>query len=193
MARTVTPSLVDINIDSLSEKLSNTEISYNSLNEISDTIMKSYCSALDESMQDIYNEIISTNGNYDPRLLDIHCLKLTNILFFMQDKLESVGLKEDISRSLAKESYNRAYLDNQAKDAAGKNKTTVAESTAVAEEKSKEEQVVTFLYNRCYKLLKQKIDSGYEMVNTLRKIITKNIQEMSLSRFDNKVILGKDE
>ena len=137
-------------------------------------------------MQNIYTDIVVSKGDYNPNLLDMYCLELTNILYFMQQKLEDIGLKEDISKALAQEQYNKAYLDNQVKDASKTNKTTVAELTAIAQEESKKEQIITFVYDRCYKLFKAKIDSGYEMVNTLRKIITKNIQEMSLSKFSDK-------
>lgn len=175
--------LIDIKDTDLDESLSNTEMSYATLNEVGDKIIKSYSTALDDVMQKIYKDIILASGNYDDRLLDQYCLELTNVLYFMQDKLEAIGLKEDISKALAQEQYNKAYLDNQIKDTTKTNKTTVAELTAIAQEESKKEQVVTFIYDRCYKLFKEKIDSGYEMVNSLRKIITKNIQEMGLSRF----------
>lgn len=175
--------LIDISAESLDDTLNNTEVSYEMLNEVGNKIINMYASSLDSVMQRIYTDIVMTNGEYDTRLLDQYCLELTNVLYFTKEKLEAIGLKEDISKALAQEQYNKAYLDNQVKDSTKTNKTTVAELTAIAQEESKKEQVVTFIYDRCYKLFKEKIESGYEMVSSLRKIITKNIQEMSLSHF----------
>ena len=83
----------------------------------------------------------------------------------------------------AKESFNDAYLKNRLKDAENRNKTTVAELTALAEDASKYEAVLNSLYSRVYKQIKFKMDAGYDMVNTLRKIITKRMQDQSLSMY----------
>ena len=179
--------LVDISEEQLNLAMNEAEVSFVSINEVSEKIMSSYSQSLEEVMKKIYVNIIQTEGNYNPRLLDQYCLELTNILYFMQGNLETIGLKDDISKALAQETYNNAYLNSQIKDAGKNNKTTVAELTALAQEESKQESIVNFIYSRCYKLLKQKIDAGYEMVGTLRKIITKNIQEMQLSKFDNNI------
>lgn len=176
--------LLDIKEEELDETLNNTEVSFAMLNEIGNKIISRYTSSLEDVMRRIYENVVSKNGDYDPQLLDQYCLELTNVLYFMQQNLEDIGLKEDISKALAQEQYNAAYLDNQVKDATKTNKTTVAELTAIAQEQSKKEQVITFIYNRSYKLFKAKIDSGYEMVNSLRKIITKNIQELNFTRFN---------
>ena len=37
------------------------------------------------------------------------------------------------------------------------------------------------IYSRVYKQIKLKMDAGYDMVNTLRKVISRRMQEASLS------------
>ena len=81
--------------------MKDTDDNFSLLNPLSDNIVSAYSAPLDEAMKEIYTNVISKNGDYDPALLDIYCLKLSNILYFMQTNLESVGLKDDISRSLA--------------------------------------------------------------------------------------------
>jgi len=105
------------------------------------------------------------------------------MLYFLGSKLETVGVKDDLSKLAAKESYNEAYLSNRMKDAEHRNKTTVAELTALAEDASKYETVLNSLYARVYKQIKFKMDAGYDMVNSLRKIISKRMQDQSLSMY----------
>lgn len=141
--------------------------------------MSSYTSVLDDVMQRIYTELQQDNLPVD--LLERYCLELSNVLYFMGDRLESLGIYDDISKAMYKEVYNRAYLDNQIKDTDKRNKTTVAENQAHADEVAKTQATVNAIYARAYKQVKYKIDAGQEMVNTLRKILTKRIQEMQLS------------
>ena len=82
--------------------------------------------------------------------------------------------------------YTLFYLDNQVKDTDKKNKTTIAENQAVAEEASKYESAVNSIYDRSYKIIKFKIDAGYEFVNTLRKVISRRMQETELSMYSRR-------
>ena len=77
---------------------------------------------------------------------------------------------------------------NQIKDSERKNKTTVAENQAVAEQESQYEAVVSSIYDHAYKMVKFKIDAAKDMVNTLRKIISRRMQEQQLASFGNNKI-----
>ena len=46
------------------------------------------------------------------------------------------------------------------------------------------ENVVSIVYNRTYKLIKLKTESAYELLSSVKKIITQRITEMELSRID---------
>ena len=80
-------------------------------------------------------------------------------------------------QSIYKQVYNTAYLNNQIKDAEKKNKTTVAENTAIAENSAIYEGTVNDIYNKAYKIVKNKIDAAQTMISTLSKIMSKRIQE----------------
>ena len=83
---------------------------------------------------------------------------------------------------------NKAYLSNQIKDTEKKNKTTVAENQAVAEQESQYEAVVSSIYDHAYKMVKFKIDAAKDMINTLRKVISRRMQEQQLSSFGSNKI-----
>jgi hypothetical protein len=177
--------LANVDTDKVTQLLNETEENVKYFTNISESVMVAYATDLDNIMKNIYVDIISKE-DVEYSCLERYYLELTNLLYFMGDKLEEVGIKDDLSKAAAKEVYNKAYLDNQIKDVEKKNKTTVAENQAVADESSKYETVVNSIYSRVYKQLKYKIDAGYEMVNTLKKIITKRINDDTMQNFTPK-------
>ena len=152
--------------------------------QITNSILESYTKDLDELMVDLKRDIIDNEPT--DMLLEKYLLELNNILYFLGSKLECVGIKEDISNLLTKEVYNNSYLNNRVKDTEKRNKFTVAELTALAENDSTQQGVIHSIYSRVYKQIKLKIDAGYDTVNSLRKIITRRIQETNLSSFTPK-------
>ena len=106
--------------------------------------------------------------------------------------------RSKLLKELYEEVYNKAYLSNQIKDSERKNKTTVAENQAVAEQESQYEAVVSSIYEHAYKMVKFKIDAAKDMINTLRKVISRRMQEQQLSSFgSNKIssnsVFSEDE
>ena len=125
--------------------------------------------------------------------MEKYFLELTNLIYFMGDKLEQLSIHSDMSKASEREVYNKAYLANQVKDSDRKNKTTVAENQAVAEEESKYEAVVNSIYDHAYKIVKFKIDAAKDMVGTLKKVISRRMQEEHLASFStNKTYVGDD-
>lgn len=146
---------------------------------ISDKIVESYTSDFDALMSDLKRDIIENEPN--DILLEKYVLELNNTLYFLSSKLESIGIRDDLSKMATKEVFNAAYLESREKDMERKNKTTVAELTAIAEDASKYENILNSIYSRVYKQIKMKMDAGYDMVNTLRKIITRRMQDAAMS------------
>jgi len=173
--------LIDIDKNQMDEVVQTTETNEQYFTGISDKLVTEYTADLDGLMRDLYQDAIQKDAS--DKELEKYLLELNNMLYFLGSKLETVGVKDDLSKLAAKESYNEAYLSNRMKDAEHRNKTTVAELTALAEDASKYETVLNSLYARVYKQIKFKMDAGYDMVNSLRKIISKRMQDQSLSMY----------
>jgi len=173
--------LIDIDKNQMDEVVQTTETNVQYFTGISDKLVTEYTADLDGLMRDLYQDAIQKDAS--DKELEKYLLELNNMLYFLGSKLETVGVKDDLSKLAAKESYNEAYLSNRMKDAEHRNKTTVAELTALAEDASKYETVLNSLYARVYKQIKFKMDAGYDMVNSLRKIISKRMQDQSLSMY----------
>lgn len=174
-------TLMNIDAEKMDSIVQQTEENVSYFTEISDNLVTAYTSDIDQLMHDLYEDAIKNDA--DDRMLEKYLLELNNMLYFLGTKLESVGIKEDLSKMAAKETFNDAYLQNRLKDAEQRNKTTVSELTALAEKESKYESVLNSLYSRVYKQIKYKMDAGYDMVNSLRKIITKRMQDQNLSMY----------
>ena len=169
--------LTELNVGKIDSVVESTEENSQEFTNISDTIVKAHTEELDNLMADMNNDVVKQEAS--DLVLERYCLELSNMLYFMGQKLENIGIKDDLSKLAAKEVYNDAYL-NAPTDEKGK-KPTVAELTAVAENESRYETIMNNIYSRAYKQIKFKIDAGYDMLSSLRKIISKRMQEAQLS------------
>ena len=144
-----------------------------------DIILKT-TATLDDIMRDIKNDVID-NNNIDDSLLEHYFLSLTNALYFISEQVESMGFYDGISKLNYKVAYNEAFIENKSQDIGNTKKQTITDNQIAAETNSLEEQLMNIIYSRSYKIIKIKIDSGYEMVRTLSKIISSRQQEKQLS------------
>lgn len=151
------------------------------IQEMVDKVVKEYSEDLDDLMRDLITaltqeEAISTHA------VERYYAELTNMLYFVSERIEKLNVYSDLSKAIYKEVYNTDYLNNcAAKDEKGKSLRTVAENTAIAEINSKYESTTSMIYERAYKTLKAKSDAAQEMVSTLKNILKHRIQEEYLS------------
>lgn len=168
-----------VNKNSITKLIDDVESNNDLFSDISDRIITAYTSDLDKLMSDLRVDAIENEAS--DLVLEKYALELSNMLYFMGQRLEGVGIKEDLSRMTAKEAYNATYLNPTVKN--GDKKPTVAELTATAEDASKYEFILNSIYSRAYKQIKFKVDAGYEMLGTLKKIISKRMQEAQAATF----------
>lgn len=153
----------------------------NSFSEMTTQVVTAYSGDLDAIMEDLkiavtQPEAISTDA------LERYYAELTNLIYFMADKVEKLNVYSDVSKASAKEAYNRSYLTvSTEKDEKGKSIRTVAENTALAESNSQYESTINTIYDHAYKTLRMKIDYALEMVSTLKHILKRRTQEEYVS------------
>lgn len=141
------------------------------LEEISNKLTTEFSKHLDESMQNIYH--LLKKNKMDDDEIEKSFLELTNLLYFMGDKLESLGIELTVSSARNQEIFNRLFQEAEG---------TIKDKQSVAEEGSKYEYLLKAVYESVYKRIKMKIDAGYEMVSTLKRIIMKRIAEIDLTK-----------
>jgi len=177
--------LKSTDVEKVQKLMNDTETNVDYFNSTVIQVVKKYSESLDNLMSDLYIECIK-NKNATTDILEQYYLELSNMIYFMIEKLEQISVFADMSKSASKEVYSKSYLSNQVKESGtGKNKTTVAELQAQAEIDAQYETIVSSIYDHAYKVVKGKIDSGKDMMNTLRKIITHRMTEEQLSMYGN--------
>lgn len=150
------------------------------IKEISDKLVNNYCKPLDTEMAVIRLELRENNSLTETDdTLEKHILELANILYFTGSAQEDLGIKEDTCKAIRQEVYS--FYRNEANG-------TVADKTALAELACQKETMTLAIYSRAYKKVKLRMDAGYEMLNSLKKVMNKRITEMELSnsRYINK-------
>lgn len=141
------------------------------IKEISDNLVRQYCKDLNILMLTIQGSIKS--NNVTDECLEIYILDLANTLYFTGSAQEDLGIKEDTCKAIRQEVYSKARAQSTGK--------TVADKTAQAELMTQAETMTLAIYSRAYKKVKIRMDAGYEMLNSLKKVMNKRITEMELS------------
>ena len=167
-----------VKVDKLLEE---TGVNVKYFNNACSDVVKKYSEALDDLMKEIYVVCIKNN---DTALdtLENYYLELSNMVYFMQEKVEQLGVYADMSESASKEVYSKSVISQSAtKDANGKSKTLVAEIQAQANLSAQYESVVASIYDHAYRIVKNKVGSAQDLMNALRKIISSRMAEMQLT------------
>lgn len=104
--------------------------------------------------------------------LEDFCMNLSSLIYFASGICENLGVRDDISKAIYKETYNeiRSNLD----------KGTIADKDSIAELQSREEQIISICYTRSYKIMKAKVDAAQEMLSSCKKCLSHRMQEEQL-------------
>lgn len=178
-------------MNKVNEIVKTTENNVEQFNQIANNLVIAYTNDIDNLMSRINTDVVENEASDD--VLEKYMLELSNALYFIGTKLEGMGIKDDLSKLAAKEVFNNAYLDAPV-DEKGK-KPTVAEITAMAEGESRYETIMNNIYSRAYRQIKYKVDAAYEMLASLRKILSKRMQDAMLNNSTNhgSIVFGNEE
>lgn len=106
--------------------------------------------------------------------IDDIMLQLPILLFDITDDQELVGMQSDLASQIYKEAYNEAY-----KTARG----TIADKQSVAELSAMTGKLDSVIFDRAYKIIKQKINMAIETLNAVKKVQAARQQKYELGRF----------
>ena len=141
-----------------------------------DELVNKYCHQLDELVS-AFKEVLHDKDNpITEDELDEICLKLPSYLYFIGEAQERFGIKEDIAKSVKMELYNQVHQ---------RTKGTIADKQAASEAATLEEDIVYKAYQRSYKRIKQKLEAAYELLSSIKKVISRRMGEQELSNVDS--------
>lgn len=147
----------------------------NIIDELVDELVKNTCSDLDNYISFI-QDILKNKDNPPTTLeLDDFILNLPVILFWVGDNLENLGIKEDISKAILNEKFNVAY------EKANIGKCTISDKTNKAELETQNEYIIKSVYTRAYRKVKQRLETGFELLSSCKKVITRRMNELDIN------------
>lgn len=139
-------------------------------------LVSQYCQPLDDYMGLIREILNDENNPPTNEELDRFTLNLPVLLYFTGEAQESLGIRGDVAEAIKQELYNEAY--NQA---AG----TIGDKTAAAELATQNEFIAQIGYQRAYKKIKLRMEMASEMLQSVKKVISRRMQEYDLSKVDD--------
>ena len=159
----------------------NVDTMFLNLEMLVNKLVNRYCNDLDSYMQTIDIELCTVNKPLTIEQLESYLLNLSSLLYFTGEAQEDLGIKEDACRAIKTELYNTIREQSTG---------TVAERDTAATMGSQVEALTLVIYSRAYKKVKFKVEAGYEMLNSVKKIISRRMAEMELSnsKFLNKEV-----
>ena len=96
-------------------------------------------------------------------------IRLCSFSYYISERQEMLGVRSDIAEMVYKEKYNNNFLESVG---------TIAKKQSIAEESAREEAVVSIVYNKTYKILKNKRDSIDKYSDAVKKVIHSKVVEM---------------
>ena len=163
-----------------SEQLKNNLDYYNKLGK---PVVDEYSKDLDEkvnSIKNYLNQIRSYNLDFDISSLQRMLVDLSTTIYYTNDRLEKLGLLEDMSKLKYKDRYNETYLSKQGTTTVADKKYTVEQLKAYADNKALSENLINFIYSHAASTLKSKIDSANELLKALSKILSSEIAQLQV-------------
>lgn len=139
---------------------------------IVDEILQPYCKDLDRYVSFVADCL--KDGEKPPTTAELEdfCLNLSAQIYFAGGMCENLGIKDDISKAVWKETYNNARDDY---------KGTVQDKNSQAELQSQQEQLTNVCFSRAYKTMKAKIDAAQELLSSCKKVLSHRMAEMELT------------
>lgn len=157
--------------------------------QVSDELISKHTQELDTLMRRIQDDVVNA-PTYDDLTIERYSLQLTNALYFIGARSEYFGFYDDISKANARLKYNQMYAENQINGANNAKKPTQNDNQLYAEMNSVDESMINIIYARSVKIIKGKVDAGYEMLRTLNKILSVHSQNAITSNRTQRLLEG---
>lgn len=171
----------NIDFEKLQQYIDDLNSNVDEFNSITEKVVKEQSEDLDNLMSYL-RVAVTQEGAITTDALERYYAELTNLLYFMSDRIGKLNVYKDMSRAMSKEAYNTAYLKySMEKDERGKSVRTVNENTSLAEFETKSQSMIDTIYSNAYGILKTKVDAANEMVSTLKHILRRRVSEEYLN------------
>lgn len=150
----------------------NTESAY--LDDLVDSFVSEVCSDLDKYVTYVQGMLDANEQTpiTDKELDDI-IMTIPTLLYYIGDKQESLGIREDLAKLNETTKYHECILNSDG---------AVAIRQSIAKSNTHEESLISIVYQRTTKKIKSKCDYAMELHQSCKKVLSRRIAELELSR-----------
>lgn len=144
------------------------------IDKVVDEVVSEYTGNLEkyvESIKSFLEEGVQDVTTHD---LNNMSLRVASYLFFLSSNMEKVGIRASVASALHDEKYNNAYTELTT--------GTIADKQAKATNAVKEEEVINIIFDKSYRILKNRYSATEKLVDCIRKVISARMSEAELSR-----------
>lgn len=150
------------------------ELDAQQLQHIIDEIITPYTEDLDKYVDFVKSILKDGEHPATAQELDDFCMNISVYIYYASGMQEQLGIKDDIAKALYKEMYHSARDSIE--------KGTVADKDSLAELASQQEYLTSIVYKRAYSIVKAKVNAAQEILSSVKKIISRRIEEASITR-----------
>lgn len=162
---------VDINkVHSNNNRVNNL---YAVVQDMVNEIVKEVCCDLDSYMQQIDKILCDKNTIVSDQELEEFTLNLPSLLYLVSSRREELKVKEDVAKAVYKDVYNRVREKAQG---------TIADKDTAADLASQSEAITVIVLQRAGSTIKTREESAWEMLNSVKKVLTRRTVELELTR-----------
>lgn len=147
------------------------------INDLTNKLVADYCKQLDNYVKFVQNILQDNEHPPTAEELDDIVMNLPVLLYFCGEAQENLGIKTDVAKAVRQEKYNEVYNELQ--------KGTISDKTSKAELASQSETITHIIYDRAYKIVKEKMNAAYELLSSCKKVISRRMSEYQLSKVDD--------
>lgn len=159
-------------------------INHNSkmINDLTNKLVADYCKQLDNYVKFVQDLLQDDKHPPTAEELDDIVMNLPVLLYFCGEAQENLGIKTDVAKAVKQEKYNEIY--NEVKG-------TIADKTAKSELAAQSETITHIIYDRAYKIVKEKMSAAYELLSSCKKVISRRMAEYELGGVDSGRFAGR--
>lgn len=138
------------------------------------TFVNEACGELDSYMSQIDKILTNDEGTpvSDDELEDF-TLNLPSLLYLTASRREELRIKEDVAKAVYKEVFNRVREKAQG---------TVADKDTAADLAAQAEAISVIVLQRAGSSIKSKEEAAWEMLNSVKKVLSMRIAEIDLTK-----------
>lgn len=152
------------------------------INDLTNKVVADYCKGLDELVYSL--ETLVKDFDHPPtvEMLEYYILNLPIQLYFSGEAQENLGIKTDVAKAVRQEKYNEIY-----KEVSG----TIADKTAKSELDCQSETITHIIYDRAYKIVKEKMEAASKVLDSAKKVLSRRMAESQLANVDDSRFINR--